>query len=227
MVVHWDTKLPLGLTGRSRVDRIAVLVSFDGTAKLLGTPIVESSSGENCAKAVFDLLSQYGILDHVKAMSFDTTSSNTGNKTGACLRLQENYGLDLLRLPCRHHIFEVILKAVFECKLGRSSAPEVPVFERFASEWKTIRQEPFTTGIRDDVVKSKIPENVRRNMIEFCRQQLEEYQPRADYRQLLELVIIFLGGDPDNELKIRPPGVTCHARFMSKALYVFLSSTLD
>lgn len=42
---------------------------------------------------------------------------------------------------------------------------------------------------------------------------------RADYAELLNLTIIFLGGTPKNGVKFRVPGAFHHARWMSKAIY--------
>ena len=42
-------------------------------------------------------------------------------------------------------------------------------------------------------------------------------QQRDDYRELSELTMIFLGGIPKNELS----GAVSHARWMSKAIYIF------
>lgn len=55
-------------------------------------------------------------------------------------------------------------------------------------------------------------------MITFCRHQLVQFQPRADYKELLELVLIFLDAD-DGNFAIHEPAVTCHVRFMAKAIY--------
>lgn len=219
LTVHWDSKLLSALVGRtSKVDRLAVLVSYDGIAKLLGAPIIPSSSGENCAIAVHKLLTDFNILDRVKSMSFDTTSSNTGNRTGACLHMKELFDLDLLRLPCRKHINEVILRAVFELKMGKSSAPEVPVYERFAAAWKTIDKKSFKPGHLDAIVDAQISDEVRVEMTTFCRQQLNQFQPRRDYKELLELALMFLGSADENFV-VRPCGPTSHARFMAKVIY--------
>lgn len=44
-------------------------------------------------------------------------------------------GRSLLYLPCRHHIFELILGLAFETKVSVSSGPNVALFERFQKEW--------------------------------------------------------------------------------------------
>ena len=44
--------------------------------------------------------------------------------------------------------------------------------------------------------------------------------PREDYRELLEVALIFLGEIPPRGVKFRAPGAFHHARWMSKLLYV-------
>lgn len=108
LVVHWDGKIVPDLTGRSKVDRIAVLVSYDGTAKFLGAPKIESGSGLNIAEAVYSVLIEWKIAEKVVASCFDTTSTNTGLEHGACYYLDQLLGRKLIQLACRHH--EIALK---------------------------------------------------------------------------------------------------------------------
>lgn len=51
LVVHWDGKFIPDLIGRSVSDRIAILVSYDGTSKFLGSPMIKPSTGANIADA--------------------------------------------------------------------------------------------------------------------------------------------------------------------------------
>ena len=44
-------------------------------------------------------------------------------------------------------------------------------------------------------------------------------QPREDYRESLELIIIFLGGTPPRSISFRGLGASHHARWMVKAIY--------
>ena len=48
---------------------------------------------------------------------------------------------------------------------------------------------------------------------------IEQTDLRDDYRELLELVLIFIGRVPPRGVKFRAPGAMHHARWMSKALY--------
>lgn len=42
---------------------------------------------------------------------------------------------------------------------------------------------------------------------------------RDAYREMVELSLIYLGGDSENKLKIRPPGAMHQARWMARAIY--------
>ena len=45
--------------------------------------------------------------------------------------------------------------------------------------------------------------------------------PREDYRELIELTFVYLGGElPARKFFLRQPGAMHHARFMSKAIYL-------
>src|SRR6218665_1457210 len=67
------------------------------------------------------LFQDWSVADRVKAMCFDTTSSNTGHQAGACILLEQKLERDLLYLACRqtrHHIMELILAAAFKVVMG-------------------------------------------------------------------------------------------------------------
>lgn len=56
--------------------------------------------------------------------------------------------------------------------------------------------------------------------VSFMLQRKSENIFREDYRELLELTLIFLGKVPPRGIKFRCPGAIHHARWMSKLLYV-------
>lgn len=104
MVVHFDGKMLQNLLGREKVDRIAVLVSYNGTYKFLGAPKVDIANGKSIADAVYQTLVAWKLEKHVKGKSFDTTSVNTGKENGACVLLDGELKFDLVNLACRHHV---------------------------------------------------------------------------------------------------------------------------
>lgn len=216
LVAHFDGKFMKDLIGPTKVERIAISVSFNGTSKFLGAPKVASSSGENIADIVYEKLREWKIVDQVKGLSYDTTSTNAGIKTGAAVLLEKKIGRSLINLPCRHHIYEVVLRSVFETKLSSTSAPEVPIFERFGKFWPNINKQAFKSGIEDSTICEKISAAELEHCKTFCYAQLAKSQNREDYKELLQLALMFVGAEQYN---FRTPGPTSHARWMAKAIY--------
>lgn len=134
-IVHFDGKILPALTGKEKVDRQPVIVSNKNGDQLLGVPSLPNGKGQEISSAVYNTLESWGLLENVQAICCDTTASNTGRMNGACTLLQQQIGRELLLLPCRHHIFEILLRALFDVKMGSSSAPVVLLFKRFQAKW--------------------------------------------------------------------------------------------
>lgn len=121
--------------------------------KLLGIPKMENSKGETISAEIYNFLCAWKLEELVEIVSFDTTAANTGLNNGAAFLLEKRIGRTLLFFPCRHHISELLVKAVFELNFGKSSAPDVPLFNRFSSYWKNINPKSFKSGISDVEVR--------------------------------------------------------------------------
>lgn len=76
--------------------------------------------------------------ERINLMSFDTTASNSGINTGACVLLEKKIKRDLLSLACRHHILELIIERVFNASMGASSGPNIQIFQTFSDYWKKL-----------------------------------------------------------------------------------------
>lgn len=69
----------------------------------------------------------------------DTTASNTGRFNGACALLEQKLERELLLFACRHHVYELVLKAVFETKIKQvTSGPDIALFKKFRDSWENI-----------------------------------------------------------------------------------------
>ena len=128
-------------------------------------------------------------------MWFNTTAANTGPRNGACILLEQKFGKDMLWLACRHHILEIILEVLVLLCLGPSSGPDIPLFKRFQKSWVLFDSTKYHTAHSDKNVSTALT-NITYKRIVFCKDQLQIFQPRDDYRELLELSIVFLGGVP-------------------------------
>jgi hypothetical protein len=192
LTVHWDGKLMSSLNKskamQEKVDRLAILVSGDSIMKLLAVPALSNGTGKEQQEAVTKALDEWGIRDRVIAMSFDTTSSNTGSKNGACIHIEAELGRRLLHLACRHHIHELVIGQAFSILLPEvSKGPNIMLFQKFAQEWPRIDKSKILGMPKSEPhLSNEENEEIR---------QLDEVQPRGDYLEVLKLALAFLGDD--------------------------------
>lgn len=59
----------------------------------------------------------------------------------------------------------------------------------------------------------------RSDILEFAQVHLQAEQPRDDYREFLELSVVFLGDVPTRGIRFQAPGAMHRARWMSKVIY--------
>lgn len=222
LVVHWDGKLLADISGEKvEVDRLPILVTGNDVEKLLGVPKLPVGTGKAIAKAVFDTLNDWKITHKIQGMCFDTTSCNTGIHIGACKLLEQKIGKQLLSLACRHHIYEIVVGDVFSVVFGPSSGPCVLMFKRFQSQWNFIDKSSFKCP-EQTIELSENWKKLKENAIEFAKHYLtveSKTLPRNDYREFLELTLIYLGEVPPRGVNFAAPGAFHHARWMAKVIY--------
>ena len=90
------------------------------------------------------------------------------------------------------------------------------LFKEFKDLWPEIDQTAYQPGFRTTIISQEVAEDITK----FCREQLHQFQPRDDYREVLEIIIIALGGEA-RDIKLKEPGPMHHARWMSKIIYAF------
>lgn len=219
LVLHWDGKLLFDLLQRKMVDRLPVVVTNGKIERLLGVPKMEDSKGLTQANAVYEVLVDWGINTSIKAICCDTTASNLGVKKGAAVLLKRLLETKLMFLPCRHHVFELVLRSVFEIKMPGTVGPNVQLFKNFQDSWKSIDQTRYKVGIEDKTVQRQITSEKIEEISSFVLDALQNLQPRDDYKELLQLTLIFLGLVRPENVSFRFPGAFHHARWMAKAIY--------
>jgi len=96
-----------GLSGTDKVDRLPILVTTMGETKLLEIPKIPAGTGKAEVEAENNAIREWRLEDAVRGMCFNTTSSNTGRLSGACIILEKLMGRPLLHCGCRHHILEL------------------------------------------------------------------------------------------------------------------------
>jgi hypothetical protein len=174
------------------------------------------------ATEIFYHLNDWDVVSNVTAMGFDTTSSNTGSKNGACHLLEQKIGRNLLHLACRHHIHELMVAATFKLIFGNTTSPQPTLFLSFQTAWPSINKSNFRP-IDQKSFKKPLLQNLRTDVLSFLDELLTSSNafPRDDYRELAELCMILLGSPLTSNLTFKKCGACHHARWMSKIVYCF------
>lgn len=221
VVIHWDSKILPDITGKANVDRLPVVATAPSLEQLLGVPGLTSGTGLEISSAVYDNLQDWGLLDKIQAVVVDTTASNTGRLNGACVLLEQKLNRNILLLACRHHMYEDVLQGVFhETKLCVMSGPDIPIFKKFQKNWINISKKNFSTCLTDSYIYDKLG-GIAFDILDFAEKKVKEDFPRNDYREFLELIIIFLEGTLSKGIIFCQPGACYLARWMAKAIYCF------
>ncbi|XP_074110989.1 uncharacterized protein LOC141535098 [Cotesia typhae] len=219
IVVHWDGKLLPNLLNTETVHRLPVIITSESKEIMLGVPTSEDGTGMAQASVVHKILCDWGFDISVKAICCDTTPSNLGLRNGAAALLEKLLERDLLYLPCRHHIFEIVLRYVFEAVFPNTVGPNVPLFIRFQKQWGDLNKLSYKTGLddpkNDNILTNEKIESIRT----FATETLASQLPRYDYKELLELTLVFIDVIPE-KFSFRKPGACHHARWMAKAIYI-------
>ena len=155
-------------------------------------------------------------------LAFDTTSKNSGVIKGAAKLLQVNYiKRELLYLACRHHIFEIVLGAVWSLLMGETKSSEDSFCNKVAAEFpKVDRSLPFKVLPPLEPSLPPALEQMKETSIAFLTSLLtnpntRDQIPRDDYREAFELALVMLGSPParwTEESRWRKCGATSHAR---------------
>ena len=212
LVLLWNVKLLPDISGGSdTVDRIAVVVTGEGVEQFLGVPKAVDGSGREMASVVHSAITSLEIADKIVGLSFDTTASNTGMLKGACMRLEEALGKNLLWLTFRHHVHELLLKEVFHACLGVSSGPDILLFKTFKDAWAFLNQGRLET-VDDDpaavdlFLEDETLRRLREDMVKYLQDVATSREhPREDYQELLVLSLLYLGGKVPG-YNLRRPG---------------------
>lgn len=99
--LHWDSKLLASLTNQNITEeRLSVIVGTSNELKLLGVPSyqpgTDRKSGDIIAQLTVNLLESWKCADSIANLTFDTTASNTGHVTAACVTIQQQLNRPLL-----------------------------------------------------------------------------------------------------------------------------------
>ena len=221
--ISFDGKILPSLGGFGKDNRVAVVIVQEDENQILSIARTTSGTGEAEATCVKETLDTWELTDLIIACSFDTTSTNTGIHTGGCKILQELLGRQILWLACRHHMGELIVRAAFHTIFGKTNSPVEPLCSLLKDSWTSLNTQ--------DILLPSIPSYYDADiqpLLTYVTSRLHpdnlEFLPRDDYKEFLELALLYLGGSIERkkgwEYHLQRPGADHHARWMSKCIYI-------
>ncbi|GBN78470.1 hypothetical protein AVEN_136430-1 [Araneus ventricosus] len=124
----------------------------------------------------------------------------------------------MLFFSCRHHVYKLVLKAIFEVKIKQvTTSPDILLFKKPKDNWKNIY--PTKIQCYRETVELFRTVTELENLLDFYVAELKSFMVRDDYQELIELSFVFLGGDAEKKIKIKPPGAMHQARWMAREIY--------
>ena len=236
LIAHFDGKMleELGSNkvNKDKKDRLAILVrspDLENKEQLLGIPALNHSTGVAQQEAVMNLLDEWGATESLVGLVYDTTASNTGNKTGSVIRIERKLNRSLLKMPCRRHVHELHAKHVAFAVSGRvTTGPGDVLFKTFSSAWDELQENiDYDQLSKFDWKKHQKLEDKAHSVLLWAKSILaEKVFARADYLQLAELIVVWLGGVVHNFAFHKPKKVSS-ARFMQRAIYYITMELLS
>ena len=141
------------------------------------------------------MLVSWDVLNEVVGMVFDTTSSNTGAENGACKFVEEWRGSPIIWLACRHHIAELHMMRAVQAVMGNTSDPGVKLLKPLKKEWANLEID-LDNLVKLDIssLDSELQKEAASVLAWAQAQLIKQTWPREDYKEMLELMIIYLGG---------------------------------
>lgn len=144
----------------------------DDKEQILGCP-VSGKKGIDVANSVYKLIHDWELDEFVTSLCFDTTYVNSGRKLGAAIKLERKLGKQLQFFPCRHHIYELHLRLVYEFYMGETKSDVVKLFGTFKKAWETIDKKQYTAGISDKEVSEALNPQLRTQMKDFIKSKMQ------------------------------------------------------
>ena len=128
----------------------------------------------------------------------------------------------VLWLACRHHIHELHIKHVVGKVTGNTKDPGVALFRRLKRNWSSLQVDKINPSslVKMDLSDAEpgLQEHAHSALVWANEHHASGTWPRYDYKEMLHLSIMYLGGHITN-FNFKYPGPDHHARWMSKAIY--------
>ena len=152
VAVHWEGKLSQNRYGESH-EALSIVATGPPNftnGKLLAIQKLEQASGKAQAEATFEVLDLWELIDNVTTLVLDTTASNSDWRCGTAKLLEGLMGKKLFYHACRHHIYELVIKSVYQQIFGSATTgPENVLFNPVAPKHRKNKEKKYRWGFCD------------------------------------------------------------------------------
>lgn len=224
VVIQFDCKRFRKLNARhtGHEERIAVLCHSELCDVPLCLSVLNNHSGKDCSAAVIKAIEENNLMNRTVGLVFDTEAVNTGRFNGAVRLIEKHFKAEFFNLPCRHHIYEIVQRAIWENIFGKTTGPKTTAeFGPLIENWENIKQNNMEFDPADETIFQKSEKLSQ--MFDEAKKVLQIHANNPivfhDYAEVNDLALKFLGIETKYDFRV--PGATNNARWMFKIIYAF------
>lgn len=210
--------------------RLAIVWHFKKTYNVLGIEEMPDKTADSQSQAIQRACENFEIeKEQIIALSCDNENTNTGVRRGTCVLLEIALDKSLLRVMCRRHILEIVIKDVYH-HLFNSDTPNNMFYNILKDIWSNLRRANFPfTEFNEDSFTEEMDLETYNAFVELKNKAILELIShsksklvRDDYREITLVALKFFGHNRNptkaNEVKFRTIINPSMARFMAVAI---------
>lgn len=181
--------------------------------------IESSGNADRLSDMLLDITLEFNLSRRIIGLGCDTENTNTGHFGGTCIKYELKIEKQLLRLYCRHHIKEIILKRVCEKLLGSSNQPNFSFdgLDQLKLDWKNINKNLYLPFDEEESF-DPIFEALKNEAIAQIQVDARNPNVRDDYMELNDICLKLFGVRTSKNIRVI--GASSKARWISKALLI-------
>ena len=137
-----------------------VVLKNERTEVKLAALLLKDGKAETIAEGIAKVLDEYNLWNAIKMIVADTTSVNTGKKSGVVVKLQQMFSEKGVTKPqfisCQHQVLDRILRVVMDKELGGNTRPpniEYPFVFHLVKKYEDLKAQ-FVNGTEEILDKS-------------------------------------------------------------------------
>lgn len=222
IVLLFDSKTcnQLNAAHLKKEKRLAIVLYSEGSHFGLGVNCIKDGKADTLSTMLWDVTTELNLSSRLIGLVCDTENTNIGFCGGTCAKFETKVEKYLLRLCCRHHVMEIVLKRVCETLLSTTQTPQF-TFEgsdKLKNQWENIDKSDYQPLDEEELTQSTLLRVLRDQALEQISNNAINPGLRDDYAELNDLCLKLLGRRTSKTIRVI--GAQSKARWMSRALLI-------